>query len=1384
MKRGLLFFHFIFVFAGLLANDANIYQFGDVIINEVMADPVGLTDLAETEFVEIYNASGNDVSLSGWKFIYDSKESVLPEVILPSGKYAVLYRSGHNITVAPDALSFGMEKFPSALANTGKTIGLKSSEDLIIDEITYPKATQGKSWERSDDGVWYLSTDEKGGTPGAANSPFMPFTPDSDPDDSNSDPDDSDSMEPDSDDPDSTEPDLDDPDNPDLAEPDPGSDSDPESPVLSEDNSASGDVIINEVMADPVGLTELPETEYVEIYNISGKDVSLSGWNFIYDGKETVMPEVILPSGKYAVLYRAGRNITVAPDALSLGVEKFPSALANTSKTTGLKNSKGVIIDEVIYPKATRGKSWERSDDGTWHLSTDEKGGTPGVANSTVMPSEPGTDQDQDPTPDPTDPDDPNPGADSDPNPPILPDNSVPGDIVINEVMADPIGLMELPETEYVEIYNISGKDVSLSGWNFIYDGKETVMPEVILLSGKYAVLYRSGRNIMVAPDALSLGMEKFPSALANTSKTTGLKNSKGVIIDEVIYPKATRGKSWERSDDGTWYLSTDEKGGTPGAVNSTVMPSEPGTDPDPDPNPSILPDNSVPGDIVINEVMADPIGLTELPETEYVEIYNASGKDVSLSGWNFIYDSKETVMPEVILPSGKYAVLYRSGRNITVASDALSFGMEKFPSALANTSKTTGLKNSKGVMISEITYPKATRGKSWERSDDGTWHLSTDEKGGTPGAANSLALLPEPNPGTDTNPPADPADTKPKPSEDNSLPGDVIINEVMADPAGLTELPATEYVEIYNASGKNISLSGWKFVYDGKGTALPDIVLPAGGYAVLYRSGRDIQVAPGALSLGMEKFPSALANTGKTIGLENSKGVMIDELAYPKAIQGKSYERTDDGTGHLSTDEKGGTPGAANSPDTPSGSGTDPDLDLDPPLIPDNSLPGDVIINEVMADPVGLMDLPETEYVEIYNTIEDDVSLSGWKFVYDDKEADLPGVVLSAGGYAVLYRSGRSIVVAEGALLLEIDNFPSALANTGKTIGLKNSKGVMIDELTYPKASPGEAHERSDDGTWHLSTDEKGGTPGAVNSPPGSSGPGTDPTPDPEDPNLENPEAGVAVAPREIVINEILPDPFAGGSEYVELYNRSDRSLPLSGLAVAVRRADGSLSTHYPLSDIKESLSPEGYAVLTKSDGVADFYFTASPEAVHEAKLPVLNNEGATIVLFRAFDEIVIDEVSYSEKWHDASVKNVKGVSLERINPERESQDDSNWTSATADAGYGTPGYRNSQYKNGEPGNDTFIAPPEYIPGFDYYVLAYRTDKSGYRCRAEVYATNGKKMAEILNNRLISQEGELRWDGRGTDNGRLSPGVYLFYAELYHSDGDCNRIKKAFLVK
>lgn len=448
----------------------------------------------------------------------------------------------------------------------------------------------------------------------------------------------------------------------------------------------------------------------------------------------------------------------------------------------------------------------------------------------------------------------------------------------------------------------------------------------------------------------------------------------------------------------------------------------------------------------------------------------------------------------------------------------------------------------------------------------------------------------------------------------------------------------------------------------------------------------------------------------------------------------------------------------------------------------PESAPKGSVLINEVMADPKGLKELPETEYVELYNTTNQSLSLAGWEFSYGGSAKPVGNIQLQAGSYAVLYRSGRDIEVDATGLAIPLDNFPSSLANTGKTLQLLDATGSLIDEVTYAKATPARSWERSA-GQWLLSTDPRGGTPGSQNSSSGNEEPEKPEEPDVPD-NPADPEVST-VLPGEIVFNELLPDPFAGGSEYIELYNRSGKSLSLSGLSIATRKSDGSLSTRYSLSSITSEIAAGGFALLTKDvAAVSAFYLTSSPKALFEVpKLPVLANTSSTLVLFRAADEAMIDEVGYSSKWHASSIKSQKGVALERINPEAKTQEPANWTSASATAGYGTPGYRNSQYGVSPEGDATGMEAPVYIEEGDYYQISYFLDKPGYNCRVFVFNTSGQRVAEIASHELLGTEGQLVWNGKMQNGNRLQTGVYVFYAALYHPDGKVVSYKKVFLV-
>lgn len=655
------------------------------------------------------------------------------------------------------------------------------------------------------------------------------------------------------------------------------------------------------------------------------------------------------------------------------------------------------------------------------------------------------------------------------------------------------------------------------------------------------------------------------------------------------------------------------------------------------------------------------------------------------------------------------------------------------------------------------------------------------DEQGAIiPDASYTFLLQEEETPETPEDQPEDPIETYPEKA--------IQINEVMADP---DTCGWPEYVELYNTQDKTISLDGWIFDYGNgyKRKELDGFSIPANGYVILFHA-KHTDIFPENIAIPIETFPQ-LSNDGKALALYAGEKC-IDSYAYPQAKPACSWEYDDEGW-HLSTDPRGGTPGEINSKPTtteeePEEEPDEPETPVAPeePEQPEESYPkGSIIIHEVMADPKGLTALPETEYIELYNKVDQSIDLSNWILNYGTTPITLTGVVIPAHGWAVLYRSGREIEVGSGQAC-PLDKFPSALANTGKELSLYDANSQLMDQYTYPKAKPACSWEYDEEG-WHLSSDPRGGTPGEANSEAEENEEDPDETPDEPEEEI-NPEPEIPEAqqpqPGDIIINELLPEPFVDGSEYIELYNRSEQELSLKDVCISTRKSDGSLNTRYPLEAYPQTLQAGDYLLLTKSiEGVENFYSLPASLNWLECKLPVLSNTGSTVVLYRGEGEIIIDEVSYSPKWHAPTVKNKKGVALERKDPDKDSQNADNWTSAASSAGFGTPGLENSQYLNGETETDSEeIDDPIYQPTGTFQI-PYRLNQSGYMARGWIFDLSGRKVALIADNTSLGTQGYLEWNGKGRDGSPVNTGIYIIYLELWHPGGNVIRKKQVLLI-
>ena len=75
---------------------------------------------------------------------------------------------------------------------------------------------------------------------------------------------------------------------------------------------------------------------------------------------------------------------------------------------------------------------------------------------------------------------------------------AVRGDILINEIHADPTPIVGLPDAEYVELLNVSSKSIDLS--NFIFnDGVDRIVPTFILEPDSLVILASSANSTLLS---------------------------------------------------------------------------------------------------------------------------------------------------------------------------------------------------------------------------------------------------------------------------------------------------------------------------------------------------------------------------------------------------------------------------------------------------------------------------------------------------------------------------------------------------------------------------------------------------------------------------------------------------------------------------------------------------------------------------------------------------------------------------------------------------------------------------------------------------------------------------------------------------------------------
>ena len=277
--------------------------------------------------------------------------------------------------------------------------------------------------------------------------------------------------------------------------------------------------------------------------------------------------------------------------------------------------------------------------------------------------------------------------------------------------------------------------------------------------------------------------------------------------------------------------------------------------------------------------------------------------------------------------------------------------------------------------------------------------------------------------------------------------------------------------------------------------------------------------------------------------------------------------------------------------------------------------------------------------------------------------------------------------------------------------------------------------------------------------------------------------------APSEIVINEILFNPKSGGSDYVEFYNRSNKIFDANKLYIANRNTSGAISSQKLLSSSPFLVFPGDHIVVTEdSDNTKLNFLVQNPDALLPVlSLPSFPDDNGTVLLLN-FQGDVTDEVNYNKSWHFALIAIQDGVALERIDPDGSSQDAANWHSAASTAGYGTPTYKNSQFKLLQRINATIEATPKvFSPDNDgrddIVTIQYKTTEPGYIANITIYDAGGRPVKTLVSNGTLGLEGYWNWNGLDNKNLKLPVGTYIFFTEIFNLSGKKETFKNVVVL-
>ncbi|MEI7669452.1 MAG: lamin tail domain-containing protein, partial [Pseudomonadota bacterium] len=699
-----------------------------------------------------------------------------------------------------------------------------------------------------------------------------------------------------------------------------------------------------------------------------------------------------------------------------------------------------------------------------------------------------------------------------------------------------------------------------------------------------------------------------------------------------------------------------------------------------------------LPGDVVINEIMADPDPAVALPNVEYIELYNTTTNIIDLSNWTFTDGTANGTFPAYQLQPNEHLIVCATANVSLFSSFGNATGISSMPS-LNNSGDNLFLKDENGIVISKVFYNdtwyqdavKKLGGWSLEQIDPNSacsgfnnWIASNDINGGTPGTQNSVFAS---NP--DLTPPTllavgiintDTLLLTFSETLDSATAANIrlyAIDNGISISNAIVIAPEFQQVKIvltnnlvadiiYTITAQNIS--------DCSGNIQTTIQSQQFGLPVSANVGdiviNEIMADPDpVVALPSAEYIELYNTTTNIIDISNwiitdgsSDGIIGSFLMQPQ-----SYLILCATANVAALSNYGNVIGVTAIPSLNNAG--------------DNLLLKDAngnIISKVFYNDTWYKDAVKKDGGWSLEQIDPSSPCSGFNnwIASNNANGGTPGtqnsVLASNPDTIAPALISVGIINADTILLTFNETVDSATAANINHYAVNN--GISIS-AAIPIAPQFQEIKIVFDTSiianiiYTITVDSLSDCSGNIQT------------------TIQSLQFALpdSIKKGDLIINEILYNPKSFGYDYLEIYNNSNKVLDLKDLKIANLDATGAIGT-ISQTDFSRIIFPHKYVLISEDTAwVKRNYFSSNDTAFVESDLPSFNDDEGTVLLLNNEEE-QIDSLQYSAKWQFKLISIKDGVSLERISFDAATQDSSNWHSAAAEAGYGTPGIINSQ--------------------------------------------------------------------------------------------------------